>query len=81
VVSKVLYLRERYRFGPSRIASYVQRFHHLAVARSTVHRILIHQGMNRLPANQNPGGQVKVLHLWPGQTPPADAMGRGIITH
>jgi hypothetical protein len=28
-----------------------------------------------------PGGQVKVLHLWPGQTPPADAMGRWIITH
>ena len=52
VVSKVLYLPERYRFGPSRIASYVQRFHHLVVARSTVHRILIHHGMNRLPANQ-----------------------------
>jgi transposase len=53
VVSKVLYLRERYRFGPSRIASHIQRFHHLAVARSTVHRILIHHGTNRLPANQN----------------------------
>ncbi len=53
VVSKVLNLRERYRFGPSWIASYVQRFHYLGVARSTVHRILIHHGMNRLPANQN----------------------------
>jgi hypothetical protein len=30
---------------------------------------------------QPPGGQVKVLHLWPGQTPPADAMGQGMITH
>jgi pimeloyl-ACP methyl ester carboxylesterase len=28
-----------------------------------------------------PGGQVKVPHPWPGQTPPADAMGRGMITH
>jgi len=52
VVSKVLYLRERYHFGPSRIASYLQRFHHLEVARSTVHRILIRYGVNRLPANQ-----------------------------
>ena len=27
-------------------------FHHLTVARSSVHRILIRHGMNRLPANQ-----------------------------
>ena len=39
-------------FGPGRIASYLHRFHHLTVARSTVHRILIRYGMNRLPANQ-----------------------------
>jgi hypothetical protein len=47
-----LYLRERYRFGPARIAAYVQRFHHMTIARSTVHRILVHHGMRRLPANQ-----------------------------
>ncbi len=52
VISKILYLRDRYHFGPGRTASYLQRFHHLAVARSTVHRILIRYGMNRLPANQ-----------------------------
>ena len=28
-----------------------------------------------------PGGQVKVLHLWPGQTPPGDARGRLMFTH
>src|ERR1700733_5779137 len=39
VVSKILYLRERYRFGPARITSYL-------------HRMLIRYGMNRLPANQ-----------------------------
>jgi hypothetical protein len=45
-------LRERYRFGPARITSYLHRFHNMDVARSTVHRILIRYGMNRLPANQ-----------------------------
>lgn len=52
MVSKILYLRERYRFGPARIASYLHRFHKMDVARSTVHRILIRYGMRRLPANQ-----------------------------
>jgi transposase len=41
VMSKVLYLRDRYGFGPSRIASYLKRFHQLTVARSTAHRILV----------------------------------------
>src|SRR6202521_5073522 len=52
VISKILYLRERYRFGPARITSYLHRFHSIDVARSTVHRILIRYGMNRFPANQ-----------------------------
>jgi hypothetical protein len=49
---KTLYLRQRYHFGPLRIAAYLRRFHHLTAARSSVHRILIRHGMNRLPANQ-----------------------------
>jgi transposase InsO family protein len=52
VVSKIVYLRERYHFGPRRIADYLHRFHQLAIARSSVHRILVRHGMNRLPANQ-----------------------------
>ena len=52
VISKILYLRQPYHFGPGRIADYLRRFHHLTVARSSVHRILIRHGMNRLPANQ-----------------------------
>jgi len=52
VVSKILYLRERYRFGAARISSYLHRFHGMDVARSTAHRILIRYGMRRLPANQ-----------------------------
>jgi transposase InsO family protein len=52
VISKILYLRQNYHFGPGKIADYLRRFHHVTVARSTVHRILIRHGMNRLPANQ-----------------------------
>jgi hypothetical protein len=33
VVSKILYLRERYRFGVGRIASYLHRFHNRLLAR------------------------------------------------
>ena len=52
VVSKMLYLRQHYHFGPSRIADYLRRFHGLSVATSSVHRILGRHGMSRLPANQ-----------------------------
>ena len=40
VVSKILYLRQRYHFGPGRIAAYLQRFHQVRIACSSVHRIL-----------------------------------------
>ena len=52
VVSKILYLRQTYHFGPGKIADYLKRFHSLSVARSSVHRILGKHGLNRLPANQ-----------------------------
>jgi transposase InsO family protein len=52
VVSKILYLRENYHFGPGKIADYLHRFHQLSIARSSVHRILGRHGLNRLPANQ-----------------------------
>ena len=52
VVSKILYLRQNYHFGPGKIADYLKRFHQLSVARSSVHRILGAHGMSRLPANQ-----------------------------
>jgi len=52
VVDKILYLRQRYHFGAARIASYLDRFHGLAIARSSTHRILKRHGMHRLPANQ-----------------------------
>jgi len=52
VVSKILYLRQHYHFGPGRIAAYLKRFHQVAIAASSVHRILGKHGMARLPANQ-----------------------------
>ena len=52
VIGKILYLRQHYHFGPGRIADYLKRFHQIAIARSSVHRILVRHGMNRLPANQ-----------------------------
>jgi transposase InsO family protein len=52
VVSKILYLRQHYHFGPGRIAAYLRRFHQIAIATSSVHRILTRHGMPRLPANQ-----------------------------
>lgn len=52
VVSKILYLRQTYHFGPGRIADYLKRFHQQALAVSSVHRILVRHGMNRLPGSQ-----------------------------
>lgn len=52
VVSKILYLRENYHFGAGRIAAYLQRFHQLSIATSSVHRILGRHGLGLLPANQ-----------------------------
>jgi transposase len=52
VVSKILYLRQNYHFGAYRIAAFLQGFHQMEIARSTVHRILVEDGMGRLPANQ-----------------------------
>jgi hypothetical protein len=52
VVCKILYLRQHYHFGPSKIADYLKRFHSLSIACASVHRILRKHGMNRLPANQ-----------------------------
>lgn len=51
IVSKILYLRQHYHFGLSRIASYLVRFHQVVVARSSVHRTLKRHG-DASPARQ-----------------------------
>jgi len=45
VVAKILYLRQHYHFGPARIAAYLHRFHAIAIAGSSVHRILKRRGI------------------------------------
>src|ERR687897_3342551 len=45
VVSKILYLRQQYHFGPGRIAAYLLRFHRITIAVSSVHRILQRHGL------------------------------------
>src|SRR5215468_2485151 len=52
VVSKILYLRQNYHFGPRKIADYLKRFHDVAIAGATVHRVLCKNGMRRLPASE-----------------------------
>lgn len=52
VISKILYLRQQYHFGPRRIADYLKRFHERSIAVSSVHRILRRHQLHRLPANQ-----------------------------
>jgi hypothetical protein len=52
VVSQILHLRQHYHFGPGKIADYLRRFHQQSLAVSSVHRILLRHGMNRLPTNQ-----------------------------
>lgn len=52
VVSKILYLRQNYHFGPGRISDYLKRYHKIQIAQSSVHRILQRQGLSRLPSSR-----------------------------
>ena len=52
IVSKILYLRQHYGFGPWRIRMYLERYHEIIIADQTVYRILRRHGLNRLPQNQ-----------------------------
>jgi IS30 family transposase len=52
VVGKIIYLRENYHFGPTKISMYLKRYHDVEVSPSGVWRILKRLGMSRLPASQ-----------------------------
>jgi transposase InsO family protein len=52
VIEKIIWLRQRYHFGPAKIAMYLQRYHDAQISTSGVWRILKRLGMNRLPASQ-----------------------------
>jgi transposase InsO family protein len=52
VVSRIVYLRRSYHFGPHKIAMYLKRYHDVAISPSGVWRILKRLDMNRLPSSQ-----------------------------
>lgn len=52
VVSKIIYLRQHYHFGPGKIAMYLARYHDVTISKSGVWRILKRLDMNRLPTSQ-----------------------------
>ena len=85
VVSKILYLRQHYHFGPGKIADYLRRFHQQSLAVSSVHRILQRHGMNRLPANQKHRVHAKRLGdpacIHPPSDPAPERQGRAVAPH
>ena len=52
VVGKIMYLRQHYHFGPSKISMYLARYHDITISSSGVYRVLKRLGLNRLPASQ-----------------------------
>jgi IS30 family transposase len=52
IVGKIIYLRQNYHFGPTKIAMYLKRYHDVQISDSGVWRILKRLGLNRLPASQ-----------------------------
>ena len=52
IVSKIVYLRQHYHFGPRKISMYVARYHDIAISSSGVWRILKRLELNRLPSSQ-----------------------------
>jgi transposase InsO family protein len=52
VVGKIIYLRQHYHFGPSRIAMYLKRYHEIEISPSGIWRILKRLELSRLPTSQ-----------------------------
>jgi transposase len=52
VVEKILWLRQRYHFGPGKISTYLARYHQIKINPSGVWRILHCAGVSRLPSSQ-----------------------------
>lgn len=45
-------MRQRYHFGPGKVAMYLERYHQIKISPSGVWRILHKAGVGRLPAPQ-----------------------------
>ncbi len=48
-IEKVLHLRTKYLLGPQRIVWYLERYHDIKISFGSVYRILVRNGLNRLP--------------------------------
>ncbi len=48
-IDKVLELRTKYHLGPQRIVWYLERYHGIKIAFSSVYRILVRHGVSRFP--------------------------------
>jgi transposase InsO family protein len=52
IIEKIVYLRQHYYFGPQKIQMYLERYHNIGMAKTSIYRILKRLKINRLPANQ-----------------------------
>jgi hypothetical protein len=48
-IERILHLRTEYHLGPQRIVWYMERYHGTRVSFGSVYRILVRNGLNRLP--------------------------------
>ena len=48
VTEKILHLRSNYHLGPERIMWYLERYHGIKISESSVYRVLVRHGVNRL---------------------------------
>lgn len=69
IIRKVIYIREHYHFGASRISYYLIRFHNIKISSSTIHNILKRHGLNRLPQNKKKYDRKKVWKRYEKQVP------------
>ncbi len=51
VIEKILHLRQKYHFGPQRIARYLERYQGVRTSCSSVYRTLVRHDLRRLPRN------------------------------
>ena len=49
-IDKILEFRRKYHLGPQRIVWYLERYHGITISMTSVHRILIRNGLRRLPS-------------------------------
>ncbi|MER6526355.1 helix-turn-helix domain-containing protein [Streptomyces sp. NPDC001508] len=77
-------LRRQTKHGPARLAAHLQRLHGITVAPTTVHRVLVRRGLNRLRDLDPPSGEqlreaIRYEHDYPGELVHVDIKKLGCI--